>query len=76
MATPTCWHKTKPVFLYSVRNSLLKVFNHLSLCGETKRFIANIVFLHIIVMLVFTAPTESLLLSPPHLHQPPTELAD
>lgn len=74
MATSTRCHKTKPAFLH--RNSLLKFFNLLSFWRTTKYFTANTVSLLIIVMLPFTALTESLLLSLSHLRQPPTELAN
>ena len=60
MVTSTHCHKTKPAFLY--RNSLLKFFNLLSFWRTIKYFTANTVSLLIIVMLPFTALTESLLL--------------
>lgn len=74
MVTSTHCHKTKPAFLY--RNSLLKFFNLLSFWRTIKYFTANTVSLLIIVMLPFTALTESLLLFLSHLCQLPTELAN
>lgn len=61
---------------FYTETSLLKFFNLLSFWRTTKYFTANTVSLLIIVMLPFTALTESLLLSPSHLCQPPTELAN
>ena len=69
MATSTRCHKTKPAFLH--RNSLLKFFNLLSFWRTTKYFTANTVSLLIIMMLPFTALTESLLLSLSHFASHP-----